>query len=187
MTAADGGVFAFGDAVFVGSMAGQALNAPVVGIASTPSGRGYWLTAGDGGVFAFGDAVFAGSAPRGSLPELPAAAERKSPAPGTAVAVTPSVFRPAALPGPPGGAVVTYAARRRGRLVITIRARRARGLVKLRGRRVARARKGLNRYVFDGRLRGRPLKPGRYRIVLRVRTANGRHLTVGASSITILR
>lgn len=84
-------------------------------------------------------------------------------------------------------AVVTYAARRRGRLVITIRARRARGLVKLRGHRVARARKGLNRYVFDGRLRGRPLKPGRYRIVLRVRTANGRHLTVGASSITILR
>ena len=37
------------------------LNAPVVGIASTPSGNGYWLVASDGGVFAFGDAMFGGS------------------------------------------------------------------------------------------------------------------------------
>jgi hypothetical protein len=33
----------------------------VVGIAATPSGRGYWLVASDGGVFAFGDARFFGS------------------------------------------------------------------------------------------------------------------------------
>ncbi len=37
-------------------------NAPIVGIASTPSGNGYWVAAADGGVFSFGDAVFYGSA-----------------------------------------------------------------------------------------------------------------------------
>ena len=35
---------------------------PVVGMASTPSGRGYWLVGSDGGIFAFGDAPFHGSA-----------------------------------------------------------------------------------------------------------------------------
>jgi hypothetical protein len=34
----------------------------VVGIAATPTGRGYWIAAADGGVFSFGDARFAGSA-----------------------------------------------------------------------------------------------------------------------------
>jgi hypothetical protein len=37
------------------------LNAPVVGMASTPDGKGYWLVAADGGVFTFGDAAFYGS------------------------------------------------------------------------------------------------------------------------------
>lgn len=37
------------------------LNHPVVGIAASPTGGGYWLVAGDGGVFAFGDASFFGS------------------------------------------------------------------------------------------------------------------------------
>lgn len=37
------------------------LNAPVVGIAPTPDGGGYWLVAADGGVFTFGDARFSGS------------------------------------------------------------------------------------------------------------------------------
>jgi hypothetical protein len=54
-------VFAFGDAGFYGSMAGVRLNAPVVGITSTPDGGGYWLVSSDGGVFAFGDAGFYGS------------------------------------------------------------------------------------------------------------------------------
>jgi len=36
-------------------------NGTVVGIASTPSGRGYWLVGADGGVFAFGDAGYFGS------------------------------------------------------------------------------------------------------------------------------
>ena len=34
------------------------LNAPIVGMAATPSGKGYWLCAADGGVFAFGDAAY---------------------------------------------------------------------------------------------------------------------------------
>ena len=37
------------------------LNQPVVGMASTPDGRGYWLVASDGGIFTFGDAHFYGS------------------------------------------------------------------------------------------------------------------------------
>ena len=37
------------------------LNAPIVGIAATPDGGGYWLVASDGGIFNFGDAGFYGS------------------------------------------------------------------------------------------------------------------------------
>ena len=40
---------------------GQSLNQPVVGMAATPDGRGYWLVAADGGIFSFGDAGFYGS------------------------------------------------------------------------------------------------------------------------------
>ena len=61
MVGADGGVFAFGDADFYGSMAGQRPSQPIVGIASTPDGKGYWVVGADGGVFAFGDADFYGS------------------------------------------------------------------------------------------------------------------------------
>jgi hypothetical protein len=58
---ADGGIYSFGTAHFYGSMGGTPLNAPIVGIASTPDGQGYWLVARDGGVFGFGDAFFYGS------------------------------------------------------------------------------------------------------------------------------
>ena len=51
----------FGTAGFFGSMAGVQLNAPVVGMASTPDAEGYWLVAGDGGIFSFGDAGSFGS------------------------------------------------------------------------------------------------------------------------------
>ena len=61
LVAADGGVFAYGDAGFHGSTGGMTLNAPVVGMAATPDGGGYWLVAADGGVFAYGDAAFHGS------------------------------------------------------------------------------------------------------------------------------
>jgi hypothetical protein len=44
-----------------GSMAGQHLNQPIVGMAPTSDSRGYWLVASDGGVFGFGSAPFFGS------------------------------------------------------------------------------------------------------------------------------
>ena len=59
--AADGGVFAYGDASFLGSMGGLPLNQPVVAMAAEPDGKGYWLVAADGGIFAFGNAPFLGS------------------------------------------------------------------------------------------------------------------------------
>jgi hypothetical protein len=62
MVAADGGVFAFGDAGFYGSMGGKPLNKPIVGMAETSHPNGYWLVAADGGIFAFGAAPFYGSA-----------------------------------------------------------------------------------------------------------------------------
>ncbi len=37
------------------------LAAPIVGLAATPDGQGYWLVASDGGIFTFGDAGFFGS------------------------------------------------------------------------------------------------------------------------------
>jgi ribosomal protein L24E len=62
MVASDGGVFAFGDAVFAGSMGGRTLNRPVESLVPDPDGRGYWLVASDGGVFAF-EAPFVGAIP----------------------------------------------------------------------------------------------------------------------------
>jgi len=64
--ASDGGIFAFGDAAFHGSMGGRPLTRPVVGLAATPAGKGYWEVASDGGLFAFGNAGFHGS--MGGLP-----------------------------------------------------------------------------------------------------------------------
>ncbi len=61
LTGSDGGVFSFGSANYLGSMGGIQLNAPIVGMATTPDGAGYWLVASDGGVFSFGDAKFYGS------------------------------------------------------------------------------------------------------------------------------
>ena len=40
---------------------GQHLNKPIVGMAATPDGKGYWLVASDGGIFSYGDAAFYGS------------------------------------------------------------------------------------------------------------------------------
>ena len=61
LAAADGSVYAQGDAANFGSMAGRSLAQPIVGMAATPTGKGYWLVARDGGIFAFGDAKFFGS------------------------------------------------------------------------------------------------------------------------------
>ena len=46
---------------YLGSLSKVALNGPIVGIAATPTGHGYWLVASDGGIFTFGDAHFHGS------------------------------------------------------------------------------------------------------------------------------
>ncbi|MGH9179534.1 MAG: hypothetical protein ACRD0N_13395 [Acidimicrobiales bacterium] len=59
MAGADGGVFAMGDAPFLGSV--PRVSSPIVGIVPTSTGKGYWLVGADGGVFAFGDAPFRGS------------------------------------------------------------------------------------------------------------------------------
>jgi hypothetical protein len=61
LVASDGGVFTFGDAHFYGSTGGLRLAKPIVGMALTASGKGYYLVASDGGVFTFGDAPFDGS------------------------------------------------------------------------------------------------------------------------------
>ncbi|HEX3794830.1 MAG TPA: L,D-transpeptidase family protein [Acidimicrobiales bacterium] len=61
IASSEGGVYAFGDAHDDGSLAGTALNAPIVTMAATPDGGGYWLVGSDGGIFTFGDAHFYGS------------------------------------------------------------------------------------------------------------------------------
>jgi lipoprotein-anchoring transpeptidase ErfK/SrfK len=53
-------VRAFGGAPSLGAPT-QPLNAPLVGIASSRSGKGYWLLAQDGGIFSYGKAKFYGS------------------------------------------------------------------------------------------------------------------------------
>jgi hypothetical protein len=39
-------------------MGGKPLNSPIVGMAPTPDGKGYWMVAADGGIFSFGTAAF---------------------------------------------------------------------------------------------------------------------------------
>ena len=111
LAASDGGIFAFGDAVFRGSMVGKALVAPVVGIAVTRSGGGYYLAGADGGVFSFGDAPYRGSPGASASPIVAMAltangyllAGQILPAP---VAV-PGAFPSAASAGVPSGASLT--------------------------------------------------------------------------------
>jgi len=59
-----GGLGGFGNDSYLnylGDLTQLNLRAPVVAMATTPSGAGYWMTAGDGGVFSYGDARFYGS------------------------------------------------------------------------------------------------------------------------------
>jgi peptidoglycan hydrolase-like protein with peptidoglycan-binding domain len=60
-TGSDDTVLTYGTAGFYGSTSGKQLAAPLVGMANTPDGKGYWLVANDGGVFSFGTARFFGS------------------------------------------------------------------------------------------------------------------------------
>src|SRR5689334_17220225 len=54
-------VAGFGDAGAYGSTGSKLLAQPIVGMAATPTGHGYWLVSSDGGIFRFGDANFYGS------------------------------------------------------------------------------------------------------------------------------
>ncbi|HXW78829.1 MAG TPA: CHAP domain-containing protein, partial [Acidimicrobiales bacterium] len=74
----DGGVLAYGAAQFFGSPTGVRLAAPIVAMAATPDGGGYWLAGADGGVLAYGDAKYFGGT-----------ASRKLYAPIVAMAPTP--------------------------------------------------------------------------------------------------
>jgi hypothetical protein len=61
LVAADGGVFSFGGAQFLGSTGALRLNKPIEGIAVTADTQGYRMVASDGGIFDFGTAGFFGS------------------------------------------------------------------------------------------------------------------------------
>jgi hypothetical protein len=60
LVASDGGIFSFGDAKFYGSTGRRNLAHPIVGMARTRTGKGYWLLGSDGAAFNFGDAKFFG-------------------------------------------------------------------------------------------------------------------------------
>jgi len=63
ITSMAGSVTPYGGAPSLGSPSsmGIHLSQPTMGMAATPTGRGYWLVASDGGIFSFGDAAFYGS------------------------------------------------------------------------------------------------------------------------------
>jgi hypothetical protein len=69
MVAADGGVFAFGDAKFEGSCPGiGGCSGAAVAVMPDASGNGYWLVTATGHVYAFGDAVNHGAPGAQSVP-----------------------------------------------------------------------------------------------------------------------
>jgi hypothetical protein len=53
-------MFTFGDAKYYGSLGSQHLTSPVVGIAVTPDGKGYWMVTAAGAVYHFGSAKYYG-------------------------------------------------------------------------------------------------------------------------------
>ena len=58
----DAGVLCFGGALCPGSPTAQAVASPVVAMAATVDGKGYWLATAGGGVRAYGDATMHGTA-----------------------------------------------------------------------------------------------------------------------------
>jgi hypothetical protein len=62
MVASDGGVFAFGHALFEGSCPGiGGCSGTAVGVAPDRSGDGYWLVTSTGNIYTFGDAPYLGA------------------------------------------------------------------------------------------------------------------------------
>ena len=69
MVAADGGVFAFGDARFAGSCPGiGGCSGAAVAVMPDASGNGYWVVTQTGHVYAFGDALYYGAPGPQSVP-----------------------------------------------------------------------------------------------------------------------
>ena len=68
MVAADGGVFAFGDARFAGSCPGiGGCSGAAVAVMPDHSGNGYWVVTATGHVYTFGDAPYFGGPGRGTV------------------------------------------------------------------------------------------------------------------------
>ncbi len=65
MVGSDGGVFAFGNAPFLGSLPGLGVkpSQSIAGLVPTGTDGGYFLVGKDGGVFAFGNATYLRSLP----------------------------------------------------------------------------------------------------------------------------
>ncbi len=64
LVGSDGGVFAFGNSPFLGSLPGKGIHvSDIAGIVPTATDQGYFLVGQDGGVFSFGNAPFLGSLP----------------------------------------------------------------------------------------------------------------------------
>ena len=63
MTASDGGVFAFGDAVFAGAAPDRPARGArrIVAMVPSPTGQGYWQVSASGELLAFGDAADLGA------------------------------------------------------------------------------------------------------------------------------
>ena len=74
MVAADGGVFAFGDARFAGSCPGiGGCAGTAVAVMPDATGNGYWLVTTGGAVYAFGDAAYFGAPGQRGVPVTSAA------------------------------------------------------------------------------------------------------------------
>ena len=60
LIASDGGLFAYGDAAFHGSLGSSPPPTPIVGVAPSTDGGGYWMLEANGTVHAFGDSPAVG-------------------------------------------------------------------------------------------------------------------------------
>lgn len=88
------------------------MNEPVIAIAPTSTGGGYWLVAGEEGVFSVGDAGFSGSV-GGHVLTAPVAAAMFDSGGGyrlVSSARTPVSFGAPILPAPPGNPTTSGAA-----------------------------------------------------------------------------
>lgn len=91
VVSAAGEVEPFGDAAFLGATAPPSRAGPpeprpvepwpveIAGLATTPTGQGYWLAATDGRVFAFGDALARGATPGRAVVSAAGAAKPAAP------------------------------------------------------------------------------------------------------------